>query len=104
MSGSYGATYGRWSSDPEGFWAEAADAVWWHRKYESVLDASRPPFYRWFPGGMVNSCYNALDAQVLCGRGEQPALIYDSASTSVARTYTYNQLLGEVARARRRGA
>ncbi|HEX3558842.1 MAG TPA: propionyl-CoA synthetase [Pyrinomonadaceae bacterium] len=98
MSGAYEATYGRWLSDPEGFWAEAADAVFWHRKYEKVLDASRPPFYRWFTGGLVNSCYNALDAHVLNGRGGQPALIYDSTATSAVRVYTYRQLLDEVAR------
>ncbi len=98
MENAYEATYERWLSDPERFWAEAAEEVWWHRKYERVLDASRAPFYRWFAGGLVNSCYNALDAHVAAGRGGQPALIYDSPVTSTTRVYTYGQLLDEVAR------
>jgi propionyl-CoA synthetase len=98
MGNSYEGTYARWLSDPEGFWAEAAEQVHWHRKYESVLDASRAPFYRWFKGGLVNSCYNALDAHVAGGRAQQPALIYDSAVTSAGRSYTYAELLDEVAR------
>ncbi len=63
-----------------------------------MLDDSREPFYRWFTGGLVNSCYNALDAHVASGRAEQPALIYDSPVTSTVRSYTYGQLLDEVAR------
>jgi propionyl-CoA synthetase len=98
MLNAYEATYERWLSDPEGFWAEAAEAVWWHRKYERVLDASRAPFYRWFTGGLVNSCYNALDVHVENGRAEQPALIYDSPVTSTVKVYTYRRLLDEVAR------
>jgi propionyl-CoA synthetase len=98
MGDSYEATYGRWLSSPEEFWAEAAEAVHWHRKYERVLDASRPPFYRWFSGGLVNTCHNALDAHVAAGRAEQPALVYDSPVTSTVRVYTYRQLLAEVAR------
>jgi propionyl-CoA synthetase len=98
MLNAYEAVYERWSNDPEGFWAEAAGAVWWHRKYEKVLDASRPPFYRWFAGGQVNSCHNALDVHVANGRAEQPALIYDSPVTSTVRVYTYGQLLEEVSR------
>jgi propionyl-CoA synthetase len=98
MGNAYEATYERWLSNPEGFWAEAAEAVHWHRKYERVLDASHAPFYRWFEGGLVNSCYNALDAHVANGRAEQPALIYDSPVTSTVRSYSYAQLLDEVAR------
>ncbi|HEX8136626.1 MAG TPA: propionyl-CoA synthetase [Pyrinomonadaceae bacterium] len=98
MGNTYEATYRRWLNDQEGFWSEAAAAVHWYRKYERVLDASHAPFYRWFAGGLVNTCYNALDAHVASGRAEQPALIYDSPVTSTIRVYTYRQLLDEVAR------
>ena len=64
MKSTYDAVYARWQDDPESFWADAAEAVHWFKKWDSVLDASRPPFYRWFSGGMVNTCYNALDRHV----------------------------------------
>ena len=63
-----------------------------------MLDDSRAPFYRWFPGGQVNSCYNALDRHVEQGRADQAALIYDSPVTSTVRTFTYRELRDEVAR------
>ena len=98
MKSAYDATYGRWSSDPEEFWAEAAEAVHWYRKWDQVLDASHAPFYRWFEGGVLNTCHNALDVHVENGRAEQPALIYDSPVTGAVRVYTYRSLLDEVAR------
>ncbi|HEY0378382.1 MAG TPA: propionyl-CoA synthetase [Pyrinomonadaceae bacterium] len=97
MVSAYEVTYRRWLSDPEGFWAEAAEEVYWYRKWEHVLDASRPPFHRWFSGGVVNSCYNALDVHVEGARGDQLALIYDSPVTATSRVYTYRELLDEVA-------
>jgi propionyl-CoA synthetase len=63
-----------------------------------VLDDTHPPFYRWFEGGLVNSCYNALDVHVANGRAEQPALIYDSPVTGAIKTFTYRELLDQVAR------
>lgn len=68
--------------DPDGFWGEAAEAIHWYRNWERVLDDSRRSFYRWFGGGELNTCYNALDLHVEEGRGDQPALIYDSPVTS----------------------
>src|SRR2546427_505331 len=73
--------YARWRNEPQRFWAEAADSVHWYRRWNEVLDASRPPYYRWFSGGLVNTCYNALDRHVAGGRADQPALIYDSPVT-----------------------
>jgi propionyl-CoA synthetase len=61
-----------------------------------VLDDSNKPFYRWFTGGMVNTCYNALDYHVENGRGDQAALIYDSPVTDTIKTYTYRELRDEV--------
>ena len=85
-------------TDPAGFWAEAAQAAHWYQKWDKVLDDSNPPFYRWFSGGQVNTCYNALDVHVENGRSQQPALIYDSPVTNSIKTYTYQQLRDEVAR------
>jgi acetyl-CoA synthetase len=94
----YHDVYARWRAAPEAFWAEAAEAVDWYRRWDAVLDSSRAPFFRWFPGGQVNSCYNALDRHVENGRADQLALIYDSPVTSTVRTFTYRQLRDEVAR------
>lgn len=98
MRDTYDAVYTRWLNNPENFWAEAAEAVHWSKKWDRVLDDSRPPFYRWFPGGLLNSCYNALDRHVESGRADQPALIYDSPVTGTVQTFTYRELLDLAAR------
>src|SRR5881628_1421130 len=90
--------YAQWVKDPEGFWAEAAEAIHWSKRWDRVLDSTRAPFYRWFPGGVVNTCYNALDWHVEHGRGDQPALVYDSPVTGIIKTFTFRELLSEVAR------
>jgi propionyl-CoA synthetase len=84
--------------DPEGFWGEAAAAIHWTRPFDRVLDDRHPPAYRWFPGGELNTCHNALDRQVEAGRGEQPALVHDSPVTGTRRRFTYRELRDEVAR------
>ena len=97
MSGAYQAAYDAWRRDPEGFWSQAAEAIHWYRRWDKVLDTSRASFYRWFSGGLLNTCYNLLDVHVDNGRGEQVALIYDSPVTGTVKSYTYRDLLNEVA-------
>ncbi len=82
----------------EVYWSEIANAVHWDKPWDKVLDDSDEPHYRWFAGAQVNTCYNALDLHVKQGRGEQNALIYDSAMTGEIRHYTYRQLTQETAR------
>ena len=94
----FDAIHARSLADPEGFWGEAAANLHWTRPYERVLDASRPPFYRWFPGGGLNICFNALDRHVAAGRGEQVALIHDSPVTGRVARYSYRQLTDRVAK------
>src|SRR5262249_8899194 len=84
--------------DPEGFWGEAATAITWERRWDRVLDDSRAPFYRWFVGGRLNTCFNALDRHVDAGHGNRAALIYDSPMAGRSRTYSYRELTEEVAR------
>ncbi len=97
MSSRYAETHARSLQDPEGFWAEAAEGITWTKKWDQVLDSSNPPFYRWFRGGMLNTCYNAVDRHVESGRAEQAALIYDSPVTETVDRITYRQLRGQVA-------
>jgi propionyl-CoA synthetase len=97
-NGAYASAYRRSIEDPNGFWGEAAEAIDWIKPPTRVLDDSNPPFYRWFAGGVLNTCYNALDRHVIAGRGEQTALIYDSPVTGSKRSLTYAELLDQVAR------
>ncbi|HYR56880.1 MAG TPA: propionyl-CoA synthetase [Myxococcaceae bacterium] len=94
----YEAVYRRSLQEPESFWAEAAARIHWERRWDRVLDKSRPPFYRWFAGGVLNTCDNAIDVHVKGGRADQLALIYDSPVTGSISHYTYRQLLDEVSR------
>jgi propionyl-CoA synthetase len=98
MASTYSDIYTLSLREPERFWAAAAEDIHWDRRWERVFDDSRKPFYRWFVGGALNTCYNALDRHIDRGRGKQPALIYDSPVTGTVRTYTYGELRDEVAR------
>ena len=95
---SYAETYRQSLERPEEFWAEAAEAIDWERRWDRVLDDTRPPFYRWFAGARLNTCWNALDRHVAAGRGERVALIWDSPVTGEIRHFTYRELRAEVAR------
>ena len=92
MQSRYEETYRRSLADPEGFWSEAAEAIDWDRRWDKVLDASTPPFYRWFPGARLNTCHNALDRHVEKGRADQTALIYDSPVTGQVRKFSFREL------------
>jgi propionyl-CoA synthetase len=96
--GKYDTLFQKSISDPAGFWSDAAEAVAWTRKWDTVLDDGQKPFYRWFTGGELNTCYNAVDRHVESGRADQTALIYDSPVTGTIRKYTYRELLGAVSR------
>ena len=98
MRGSYQEIYARSLRDPDGFWAEAAEALVWDRRWDRVLDDARPPFYRWFAGGRLNTCYKAVDRHVEAGRGSQAALIHDSPVTDSIRTVSFPKLQDQVAR------
>ena len=97
MSDPYVEAWEQSIKDPNGFWGKQAEAIHWYKRWEKVLDDSNPPFYRWFVGGELNTCYNALDRHVEGGRADQVALIYDSPVTDTIKKYTYRQLRDEVA-------
>ncbi|MBC7561841.1 MAG: propionyl-CoA synthetase [Gemmatimonadaceae bacterium] len=94
----YERAYAASIADPEGFWGTAAAALHWDKPWDRVLDDSAAPLYRWFTGGEMNTCFNAIDRHVLNGRAEQAAVIYDSPVTMTVRTITYRELRDEVAR------
>jgi len=92
----YAQVYARSMSDPEGFWAEAAQAIDWIKPPTRIFDKDSGPYGRWFADGTCNTCWNALDRHVNGGRGQQAALIYDSPVTGTQKTFTYADVLAEV--------
>ncbi len=94
----YSKAYYQSIRNPETFWAEAANQIHWYKPYEKVFDDSNRPFYRWFTGGELNTCYNAVDCHVEAGRGGQTAIIYDSPVSNTIRRITYQELLNQVSR------
>jgi len=97
MTETYADTHRQSLEHPEEFWAEAAAAIDWTKPWDTVLDRDATPAARWFVGGELNTCYNALDRHADGGRGDQPALIYDSAVTGTTQTFTYTELRDQVA-------
>ncbi|NMD04934.1 MAG: propionyl-CoA synthetase [Deltaproteobacteria bacterium] len=94
---SYDEAYRSSINNPDEFWADAAEAVSWVKKWDSVIHSPKHQFYRWFEGAQMNTCYNAVDRHVERGRKNQTAVIYDSPVTGVVKRITYGQLLDEVA-------
>ena len=76
------------------FWEKQASALYWHQKWNQVLDW-QPPFAKWFVGGKLNASYNALDRHVLEGRGDRVAFLFEG-EPGDTRTITYAELLTEV--------
>jgi propionyl-CoA synthetase len=85
----YAETYAHWRRDPQGFWGAAADAVDWIKKPQTVFDPNAGVYGHWFPDGVCNTCFNAVDRHVIAGRGTQAAIIYDSPVTGQKQTLTF---------------
>ncbi len=94
----YDQAYAAWRRDPAGYWGEAARAIDWDRAPDRVFDPALGVYGRWFPGGRLNTCFNAVDRHVAAGRGDQPAIIHDSPMTGRIETLTYAALQARVAR------
>jgi propionyl-CoA synthetase len=97
VMGKFDEVFQRSVDNPEKFWAEAAKDITWYKEPEVVLDSSKAPFYKWFPGGKMNTCYNAIDRHVENGRADQTAIIYDSPVTNTIKKITYKELQDKVA-------
>ena len=88
----YDETYARSMRDPEGLPGRRRRGLHWDKGWDRVLDDSRESLHRWFVGGELNTCYNALDLHVDRGRGKQGNFVYDSPVTGTVRSYTYREL------------
>lgn len=98
MGGEYQKAYTESIKSPDTFWDRAGSEIIWYKKYTKVLDDSNKPFYRWFVGGELNTCYNAIDYHIEKGRGDQTAIIYDSPVTGTVEKITYRDFRDAVAR------
>ncbi len=96
MMSRYAQVYGEWQSDPQAFWAGAAKEIDWFREPSTIFDPKAGVYGRWFPDGLCNTCWNAVDRHVAGGRAQQNAIIYDSPVTNSQRKITYGELLEEV--------
>jgi propionyl-CoA synthetase len=97
-AGPYAEAHARSLEDPNGFWGEAAAAIDWDVAPTTVLDRSDAPYFRWFTGARLNTCWNALDRHVAAGHGDRLALVHDSPVTSSVTRLTYAELRDAVAR------
>ena len=98
MSKNFKEIYENSLNNPEDFWKEVSDDIFWFKKPTKILNKSDPPFYKWFEDGVTNTCYNALDIHIDEGRGNKLALIYDSPITGSKKKFTYLDLKEKVSK------
>src|SRR5215204_4895432 len=91
------AVYAEAARDPQAWWARQAQALDWSQPWDTVLDDSDPPFYKWFTGGRLNASHNALDRHVEAGRGDKVAYHWRG-EEGERRDVTYAELLRDVQR------
>ncbi len=96
MRQGYDAAYAAWKTDPEAFWMRQAEAIDWFEKPTKAFDPSAGVYGRWFPDGVTNTCYNALDRHVEAGLGDRNAFVIESPITGRSSAITYAEALAEV--------
>ena len=96
MTSRYHEVYADWRRDPEAFWRAAAGAIDWIEAPKTIFDATAGVYGHWFPDASLNACFNCVDRHVRDGRGDQPAIIYDSPLVDFRKAITYSELLEEV--------
>ena len=94
---SYTDFYRQSIDQPDAFWTEQARLIDWHKPFDRVCNYDHPPFVQWYEGGQTNLCHNAVDRH-LAARAGQAALIAISSETGTEKTYTFQDLHGEVQR------
>ena len=98
MSSNFNKIYEESLKNPEKFWKEISEEIFWFKKPNKILSKDSPPFYKWFTDGVTNTCYNALDVHIDQGRGDKTALIYDSPITGNKKQFTYKELKAQVSK------
>ncbi len=98
MKNSFDKIYQESIQNPEEFWKNVSDDVFWFKKPNRILNKSNPPFYKWFEDGVTNTCYNAIDVHIDNGNGDKTALIYDSPVTNSKAKFTYSELKEKISK------
>lgn len=98
MTLAYTDIYQAWKNDPQGFWGEVAKRIDWYKPAEKIFDPAQGPYGRWFAGAECNTCYNMLDRHIEAGRGDVPAILYDSPVSGTKASFTYSEVLEQVMR------
>ena len=98
MKSEFDKIYEESIKNPEKFWHEVSNDIFWFKKPTKILNKSNPPFYKWFEDGTTNTCYNALDLHIDKGKGDKTALIYDSPITGNKKKFTYSELKDKVSK------
>ena len=98
MGSKFDDIYSKSIKNPEEFWQEVSNDIFWFKKPTKILNKTNTPFYRWFEDGKTNTCYNALDYHIENGRGDKIALIYDSPITEKKNKFTFSELKEKVSK------
>ncbi len=98
MKVSFNKIYQESVQNPEKFWQNVSEDIFWFKKPTKILNKSNPPFYKWFEDGVTNTCYNAIDAHIDRGKGDRTALIYDSPITNNKAKFTYKELREKISK------
>jgi propionyl-CoA synthetase len=98
MKNSFKEIYEESIQNPEEFWKNVSDDIFWFKKPTKILNKSNPPFYKWFEDGVTNTCYNAIDVHIDNGNGDKTALIYDSPITKSKAKFTYSELKEKISK------
>ncbi|XP_056281360.1 acyl-CoA synthetase short-chain family member 3, mitochondrial [Pseudoliparis swirei] len=94
----YSRAFASARDDPGTFWGEVGKDITWFEPWSKTLHVEDTVYPNWFVGGKLNMCYNAVDRHVESGRGEQPAIIYDSPVTGTKQIITFRELQDQVSR------
>ncbi len=94
----YKSVYNQWRNDPEKYWQNLANDISWKVFPKTILNKKNEYLYEWFPDGILNTCYNAVDKNIVEGRGNQVAIYYESPITNSKSKITYNDLRDKVSK------
>ena len=94
----YKSVYNQWRNDPEKYWQNLANDISWKVFPKTILNKKTEYLYEWFPDGILNTCYNAVDKNIVEGRGNQVAIYYESPITNSKSKITYNDLRDKVSK------
>ena len=78
------------------YFREYADLLAWDRQWDTTLDTSNPPFWKWFVGGKLNACYNCVDRHLAKHKNKAAFIFVPEAETEPTYTMTYQELYTRV--------